>query len=150
MSTARIKLKPTSFGYRWGFPSMGTRWDIQIAGATERQAVELVGRTVRWCVGFEQRYSRFKPESWLSQVNARAGTGEWTALTASDEELLNAAMSETQIVFETSVDTGSTWIPLSPSEVETTTNKWTARVSLDPNDFSCLRMRVTNQYLPPL
>lgn len=91
MKNARIRLEPTAFGYRWSFPAMGTLWEIQVSGPSEKEAIELVGATVRWCMGFEQRYSRFKPESWLSQVNANAGSGTWMPLTPSDNELIDAA-----------------------------------------------------------
>jgi thiamine biosynthesis lipoprotein len=88
---ARIRFEPTDLGFQWSFHAMGTRWDIHAARISEREAEELARATVRWCIGFEQRYSRFIPDSWLSQINAKAGTGEWTPITDSDEQVLGAA-----------------------------------------------------------
>lgn len=56
----------------------------------------------------------------------------------------NAAISDTQVVIETSTDFGSTWAELPSGSLTTGTDLWTARLSLLMSELRYVRMRVTN------
>lgn len=43
-------------------------------------ARDFTNTALRWLAEFEASYSRFTPDSLISRVNARAGSGEWTAV----------------------------------------------------------------------
>lgn len=56
------------------FPALGTSCDIQYAPpADESRALAFEQATVAWVTAFEAKYSRFRPDSLISQINAAAG-----------------------------------------------------------------------------
>lgn len=67
------------------FQAMGTQCRVSFAGiGPARPAAEAV---LGWVATFEARYSRFLPGSWISQINAHAGSG-WIALDPEASQLL--------------------------------------------------------------
>lgn len=59
---------------RLAFPALGTRCEVQYcAPGGEVQAAAFERAAVGWVAAFEARYSRFRPESELSRINAAAG-----------------------------------------------------------------------------
>lgn len=73
---------------RLSFPALGTNCEVQYAapGADARaQAFEQA--VVQWVSAFEAKYSRFRPDSLLSRINAAAGR-EWIEIDAEMEGLL--------------------------------------------------------------
>ena len=72
---------------RLSFQALGTRCEVQYAapgGDVQAQAFERVA--VAWVTAFEAKYSRFRPDSLISRINAAAGR-EWVALDAEAEAL---------------------------------------------------------------
>lgn len=73
---------------RLSFPALGTTCEVQYAapgGDVQAQAFE--SATVAWVTAFEAKYSRFRPDSLVSRINAAAGR-EWIAVDAEMEGLL--------------------------------------------------------------
>mgnify|MGYP003339518597 CR=1 FL=1 len=72
---------------RLSFQALGTRCEVQYAapgGDVQAQAFERVA--VAWVTAFEAKYSRFRPDSLISRINAAAGR-EWVAVDAEAEAL---------------------------------------------------------------
>lgn len=106
----RVTLESCPEGFRWTFPAMGTTWEIIIGEVDRDTATHLLRLTVQWVHGFEARYSRFRPDSLISQINDRAGTGEWTFLSRADQTVFLHAQ---EIVFNTDGLIDPTALPLS-------------------------------------
>ena len=73
---------------RLSFRALGTRCEVQYAapgGDGQAQAFERAA--VSWVQAFEARYSRFRPDSLISRINAAAGR-EWVAVDAEMETML--------------------------------------------------------------
>jgi FAD:protein FMN transferase len=69
------------------FPALGTQCEVQYAApAGDGQAADFERRAVAWVEAFEAKYSRFRPDSLLSQINAAAGR-EWVAVDAEMEQM---------------------------------------------------------------
>src|SRR3954466_7226636 len=70
------------------FPALGTRCEVQYAApGGDAQAARFEGAAVAWVNSFEAKYSRFRPDSLVSRVNAAAGR-EWVEVDAEMEALL--------------------------------------------------------------
>jgi FAD:protein FMN transferase len=70
------------------FPALGTVCEVQYAApGGDAQAAGFERATVAWVNSFEARYSRFRPESVVSRINAAAGR-EWVGVDAEMEGLL--------------------------------------------------------------
>lgn len=70
------------------FPALGTTCEVQYhAAGGEAQAVGFERAAVAWVEAFEAKYSRFRPESLLSRINAVAGS-TWIEIDAEMEQLL--------------------------------------------------------------
>jgi thiamine biosynthesis lipoprotein len=70
---------------RLSFKALGTNCEVQYAapgGATQAEGFERA--VTAWVMGFEAKYSRFRPDSLLSQINAAAGR-EWVPVDAEME-----------------------------------------------------------------
>ena len=68
------------------FRALGTVCEVQYA-ADDAQAANFERAAVAWVTAFEAKYSRFKPDSLVSRINAAAGH-EWIAVDAEMEGLL--------------------------------------------------------------
>ena len=67
------------------FPALGTRCEVQYAApGGDRQGAAFESAAVGWVQAFEARYSRFRPDSLVSRINAAAGR-EWVAVDAEME-----------------------------------------------------------------
>jgi thiamine biosynthesis lipoprotein len=70
------------------FPALGTQCEVQYtAPSGDDQAVTFERAAVAWVAAFEAKYSRFRPDSVLSRINAAAGR-DWVAVDAEMEGLL--------------------------------------------------------------
>lgn len=87
----RISARRISTGslHKLAFPALGTTCEVQYAPPTGAQPVRAFeAAVVGWVQNFEARYSRFKPSSLVSRINAAAGRA-WVEADAEMEELLN-------------------------------------------------------------
>jgi thiamine biosynthesis lipoprotein len=67
------------------FPALGTVCDVQYAApGGDAQAAEFERAAVAWVNAFEAKYSRFRPDSLISRINAAAGR-EWVEVDAEME-----------------------------------------------------------------
>ncbi len=70
------------------FPALGTACEVQYAASGgDPQAQGFERAAVAWVNAFEAKYSRFRPDSLVSRINAAAGR-EWIAVDAEMEGLL--------------------------------------------------------------
>ena len=70
------------------FPALGTQCEIQFAApGGDDQAIAFERSAVSWVSAFEAKYSRFRPDSLVSRINAAAGR-EWVAVDPEMEALL--------------------------------------------------------------
>ena len=70
------------------FNALGTTCEVQYAAPKgEEQAVGFERAAVAWVTSFEARYSRFRPDSLISRINAAAGR-EWVQVDAETDGLL--------------------------------------------------------------
>ena len=70
------------------FPALGTTCDVQYAAPSgDPQAVDFERAVVNWVNAFEAKYSRFRPDSLISRINAAAGR-EWVQIDPEMEGLL--------------------------------------------------------------
>lgn len=70
------------------FPALGTNCEVQYAApAGDGQATAFERAVVAWVTAFEAKYSRFRPDSLVSRINAAAGR-EWIEVDAEMEVLL--------------------------------------------------------------
>ncbi len=73
---------------RLAFPALGTLCEVQYAAAGgDAQATGFERAAQAWVNRFEAKYSRFRPDSLLSRINAAAGR-EWVEIDAEMEGLL--------------------------------------------------------------
>jgi thiamine biosynthesis lipoprotein len=72
---------------RLTFPAMGTTCEVQYATKDPGQAAAFEQAAVAWVQVFEARYSRFRPDSLVSRINAAAGR-EWVAVDPEMEQML--------------------------------------------------------------
>ena len=70
------------------FPALGTNCEVQYAApGGDAQAAGFERAAVSWVKAFEAKYSRFRPESLISRINAAAGR-DWTPIDAEMEGML--------------------------------------------------------------
>jgi thiamine biosynthesis lipoprotein len=67
--------------------ALGTRCEVQYAATSNSQALAFESAAVAWVAAFEAKYSRFRPDSLLSRINAGAGVAP-VAIDAEMEQLL--------------------------------------------------------------
>ncbi len=70
------------------FPALGTQCEVQYAAADAAQAAAFEYAAVAWVQAFEAKYSRFRPDSLVSRINAAAGQG-WVEIDPEMEQMLN-------------------------------------------------------------
>lgn len=69
------------------FPALGTQCEVQYAAPSgDSQAQTFERAVVGWVAAFEARYSRFRPDSLLSKINAAAGQS-WVEIDAEMEAM---------------------------------------------------------------
>lgn len=78
---------PASSLRRVAFQALGTRCELQFHPADEACAARFEAAARAWVERFEARYSRFRPTSLVSRVNAAAG--EWVATDAEFDAMLD-------------------------------------------------------------
>lgn len=91
-ATSRPPAGPTATGpveplRRIAWPALGTECVIQFAGGDPAAVATFGHKAIAWVAQFEQRYSRFRPDSLVSRINAAAGQG-WTEVDAEMEQML--------------------------------------------------------------
>ena len=67
--------------------ALGTRCSVQYSATSAAQAQAFETAAVGWVAAFEAKYSRFRPDSLLSRINAAAGLAP-VAIDAEMEGLL--------------------------------------------------------------
>jgi thiamine biosynthesis lipoprotein len=73
---------------RRAFQSLGTTCELQYAApGGDAQAAEFERTAIAWVEGFEAKYSRFRPTSLLSRINAAAGAS-WVEIDPEMEQML--------------------------------------------------------------
>ncbi|HYP17540.1 MAG TPA: FAD:protein FMN transferase [Opitutus sp.] len=71
---------------RLSFAAMGTSCEIQYACAGADSAARFEQHAAQWVQAFEAKYSRFRPDSLVSRINAAAGR-EWVPVDAEMEQM---------------------------------------------------------------
>src|SRR4051812_35075585 len=72
---------------RLSFPALGTNCEVQYAAGTDAQAMAFERVTRDWVLAFEAKYSRFRPDSLVSRINAAAGRA-WVDVDQEMEQML--------------------------------------------------------------
>ncbi len=84
-------LPPDAHGVRKvEFRALGTACSLQFRLADEKAALVFAAEALGWLEAFEARFSRFRPDSLVSRVNASAGL-DWVAVDSEMERLLDLA-----------------------------------------------------------
>jgi thiamine biosynthesis lipoprotein len=87
------QVPPDSCGVRRvAFKAMGTACAIQFRCADEKTALKFLAEALGWLGRFEARYSRFKPDSIVSRINAAAGKS-WVPVDSEMDQMLDLADS---------------------------------------------------------
>lgn len=71
---------------RW--PAMGATCEIQFPASAGERGQTYAETAIQWTADFEARYSRFRADSVVSQINASAG-GDWVAIDEDMERVLD-------------------------------------------------------------
>ncbi|MBI5380520.1 MAG: FAD:protein FMN transferase [Opitutae bacterium] len=77
---------------RLTFAALGTRCEVQYATPDDHRAMAFESAAVEWVHAFEAKYSRFRPDSLVSRINAAAGRS-WVEVDAEMEQMLNICAS---------------------------------------------------------
>lgn len=72
------------------FPALGTQCELQFAAPDAAAGSAFALEAVRWVQAFEAKYSRFRPDSLISRINAAAGR-DWVAIDAEAERMFALA-----------------------------------------------------------
>jgi thiamine biosynthesis lipoprotein len=75
---------------RW--TALGTRCEIQYVCGDDDAARAFEAEAISWVAAFEAKYSRFRPDSLISRINAAAGQG-WVQVDAEMEQFLDLSGS---------------------------------------------------------
>lgn len=70
--------------------ALGTRCELQYAAADRSAGQAFVREAVAWVHAFEAKYSRFRPDSVISRINAAAGR-DWVAIDTEVERMFALA-----------------------------------------------------------
>jgi FAD:protein FMN transferase len=79
--------------YRWEFKAMGTPCDIQLFAHSEAQARHAADAVIADVQRLESLYSRYKTDSFLSEINRMAANGEAIAVDEETASLLDYAVT---------------------------------------------------------
>ncbi|RYD28477.1 MAG: FAD:protein FMN transferase [Verrucomicrobiaceae bacterium] len=89
--TPQAVLPPDALGLRrLEFRALGTDCRIKFREPRERQALQFAADALDWLGKFEAKFSRFRPESMVSRINAAAGR-DWVETDAETERMLDIA-----------------------------------------------------------
>lgn len=77
---------------RVSWRALGTSCEIQYACDDGARASRFEGKAIGWVADFEAKYSRFRPDSLVSRINAAAGR-EWVEIDAQMEQFLDLCES---------------------------------------------------------
>lgn len=84
-------LPPDALGVRHlQFRALGTDCQIKFREREDRRALEFAADALDWMGKFEAKFSRFRPDSVVSQINAEAGKG-WVETDAETDRMLEVA-----------------------------------------------------------
>ena len=72
--------------FRLAFNAMGTQCEISYSAHSSKQATDFREEILPWVKQFEQRYSRYQPDSLISQINQMAGL-DFVSLNQEDTRL---------------------------------------------------------------
>ena len=72
------------------FHALGTKCSIKFKLADDRRALTFAADALGWIGAFEEKFSRYRPTSLISRINAAAGGG-WIETDSEMEHLLNLA-----------------------------------------------------------
>jgi len=75
---------------RW--PALGTKCEVQYVCASENTARAFEAAVTEWVARFEARYSRFRPDSLVSRINAAAGR-DWVEVDVEMDRFLDLCNS---------------------------------------------------------
>lgn len=70
------------------FPAMGTQCQIIFRAPSQKQATAFREASIRWVEDFERKYSRFRADSLISEINREAGV-RWVETDAELESMLS-------------------------------------------------------------
>lgn len=88
MELTRLTQETLSQGlFRQSFKAMGTPCEISYRCESVKEATEFREQSFAWVRKFEKRYSRYLPDSLISQINRAAGTGQSIEIDEEDERL---------------------------------------------------------------
>lgn len=91
-SAAGVKSRPE----RVSFAALGTQCEIQYVAPDAKTGKAFAAAAVAWVNRFEAKYSRFRPDSLISRINAAAGK-EWVEVDA-DAESIFALADQIQVL----------------------------------------------------
>lgn len=74
---------------RLDFKALGTMCSIKIRHPDDRTALNFASAALGWLSSFEAKFSRYRPDSLVSRINA--SPGEWISVDGETEHLLNLA-----------------------------------------------------------
>ncbi len=83
---ARVSFDPKRGLYDLRFKALGTDCRIQFSAESNDQAAAFSKESVQWVVNFETKYSRFRGNSLISEINRNAGFA-WTEIDAEVESI---------------------------------------------------------------
>ena len=84
-------LPPDAYGVRrLEFKALGTNCAIKFRLDDEHKALRFAADALAWIGAFEAKFSRYRPDSIVSRVNAAAG-GDWVAVDSEMEHLIKLA-----------------------------------------------------------
>ena len=69
------------------FYALGSECELFFAADNSKEATDFVNAAFSWLAAFEAKFSRFRPDSLISQINRQAGI-DWTEVDAETEMLL--------------------------------------------------------------
>ena len=72
---------------RLTFPALGTTCEVQYATPDAARGTQFEQAAVAWVQAFEAKYSRFRPDSLVSRINAAAGV-DWVDVDPEMEQML--------------------------------------------------------------
>ena len=89
-STPPLSADTPLHALRW--QALGTECFVQYAGASRSAGRDFEHAAQRWVEAFEAKYSRFRPDSLISRINAAAGR-DWVETDEEMESFLNLSGS---------------------------------------------------------